>query len=223
MSILRFVLLTSLALGLSSTAFAQSVVYDNTANDLGLENDLLPAGVNASVVRGSEVTLAGSDRRVTRIDFLLRIRGAGRATFDTQMRFYANDGAGGSPGTLLWESAVVPRLIDSGAPLQYSYDVPSVTVPNTFTWALEITSRSGNTAAMGPSLFAPPVTGAAAGGAWEETAPGSWVFTAGSPFGSRIEAIGLAVPVLPPLGMFFLVGGVALIGARLALRSRSRT
>lgn len=198
-------LLALSALGAVAHTAAAATVYDNTTTYANTENTLLAAGEVESRQHGNEVTLAGTERAVTSITTVIRIYGAGVATFDIRFRFYRNDGPDGQPGTLLWESALIHRLIDSGAPFQYTFDVPSVLVPDTFTWTVQISNRQGNMARMGPSEYNPPTVGSAPFGFWRLNESEMWEYTGldEPPFGARTlaEATPVAVDDAAVLGV----------------------
>jgi len=220
----RPTILLATLLSAASVADAQVVVYDNTTTYAGTENLLLSGGQSDSSEHGNEITLRGANRSVTAIHVVLRIQGAGPATFDARVRLYRNDGPGGMPGTALWSSALTPRIIDSGAPLQYSFVVPEIVVPETFTWTIEVQNRTGNSSELGPSHFDPPTTGSARSGYWKRigAGPTDWELTglAQPPFGARITAIGTPIPALTGWGVTVLM--IALMGAGIAtLRRRS--
>ena len=173
-----------------------AVVYDNTTTYQSVENELLSSGQMASGEHGNHVQLAGTERYVTSLMYKLRIAGAGVASFNIVFRFYANDGVDGRPGTLLWESAPVFRVIDSGAPVTYTQTVPSVLVPDSFTWTVQVSNRQGNMARMGPSEYHPPSVGSATPGVWQRTG-NDWELVAlqEPPFGARLSADAVATGI----------------------------
>jgi hypothetical protein len=179
------------ALSLATGGAHASDVYQNTTNRVGTVHALLGAGMAGSPERGNAITLGGTDRVASRFEWKLRIGDSGVATFDTVIRLYANDGPGGGPGTRLWDSGPRRTIIDSGADLTYSATLPPIALPDTLTWTVQVTGRTGsNQSVMGPPHFNPPVVGSAPFGYWERTAQGSWV-SAGPdepPFGARLVA-----------------------------------
>jgi hypothetical protein len=179
--------------GMSAQALATDV-YRNTTTRLTTMNPLCPAGAAASIVeRGDAVTLAGTEREVTGIAVMMRIGDSGVATWDMRVRFYANDGPAGSPGTPLWDSGSQFCVIDSGIDLPYFFYVPGVRVPDTFTWTAEISNRAGgNQSALGLPHYSPPTIGSALSGYWERMAGvGAWSLAGLNepPFGARVEAV----------------------------------
>jgi hypothetical protein len=77
---------------------------------------------------GTQVSLAGSDRKVTKIEI-----GLGYPTGDRNIhtRIFANDGPGGAPGTQIWASPWIAMPWGRGMVVQ-AFDVPLVTVPRTY-------------------------------------------------------------------------------------------
>lgn len=187
--------LTMVALARPSLATA-AVVYDNTTTYQSTENELLSSGQTASGEHGNQVQLTGTERFVTSLTYRLRIAGAGVASFNIRIRFYANDGLDGRPGTVLWESPVQFRVIDSGAPITYTLTVPSVLVPDSFTWTVQVSDRQGNMARMGPSEYHPPTIGGAVPGYWQRNG-NDWelVGLQEPPFGARVSADAVATGI----------------------------
>jgi len=209
-AILAFV--TAVAITLPTVATAAVLVYDNTTTYRFAENELLPAGQTASGEHGNQLQLVGTERYVTSLMYKLGIAGAGATSFNIRVRFYANDGLDGRPGTLLWESPLQFRVIDSGGPNTYTLTVPSVLVPDTFTWTVQVSNRQGNMARMGPSQYHPPTVGSAVPGFWQHTG-NDWVLvgTQELPFGARVSA------EAAPLGIDDDVASPALQNERLAV------
>lgn len=175
-----------------------TVVYQNTSNPSGVVNALLTIGQANSTEHGNTVTVAGTERIVTNVTVNLRILGAGVATFNRELRLYRNDGPNGRPGTLLWASGPLFGVIDSGAPIPYSFAVPNIAVGGSFTWTIQITNRQSNQAQMGPNEYNPPSVGSAPFGYWRRTGlgPDDWEFTGQdeAPFGARIDAVACPTP-----------------------------
>jgi hypothetical protein len=93
---------------------------------------------SASGETGCQITLAGTDRVVD--EFLFGYYGYGSAgdppNINVHIKFYANDGAKGAPGTVLFESG--PVKLNHFGPNNVTLSGPGVTVPDTFTWAITI-------------------------------------------------------------------------------------
>ena len=144
-------------------ATAQTVIYDNTVNPSG---GLSFTGLEI----GDEVLPATDERAVTQL--LVGVSQQGFAgTADLQARLYANDGSGGAPGTLLWESILFDDVELSGEVELIAFDVPDVEVPDIFTWTIQISDT--DPVAVGVPHFHPPEVGASPDHAWFG-GPGSW-------------------------------------------------
>ena len=115
-----------------ATAFG-GIVFDNSvSNNQGITTASLPQ-------LGDEVTAAGTLRTVTELDIGVTSQGAA-ATADLQAFLYANDGSGGAPGTLLWQSSVHSGVSLNTVNELISFSVPSIVVPDTFTFTASITN-----------------------------------------------------------------------------------
>ncbi len=143
----------ALALGLTSAANAQEVVFDNSTNLLG---NLIN---NRDQERGDSATLAGTDRSVTVLSLFLR-SSAGNVNADVQVRLYDGGDSGAEPGTLLWASGVFSQMAIAAGTNQYDFAVPNVAVGNQVTWTVELTRITGDpTNGVGPRFISPPTVG----------------------------------------------------------------
>ncbi|APW64096.1 PEP-CTERM sorting domain-containing protein [Paludisphaera borealis] len=170
------------------------LIFDNSsAGDQGITT-------TGALQIGGEVTAApGTPRAVTELDLGFTSQGLS-VTGDLQAFLYANDGAGGAPGTLLWQSAVMTGVAINSTNTLIAFSVPSVVVPDTFTFTGAITNASGN-------LGYVPAVGAAIGAfnqAWVGS-PGAWS-TLPSVFEIEARVISQAVP--EPSSMALLSVGV---------------
>jgi hypothetical protein len=173
------VVLSCLACGTNARA---DVVYDNTVAGLSLYYHPDYPGVEF----GDQVTLGGTARVVTTFEVILYSEVP--STADLQGRFYANDGAGGVPETLLWSDVLSNLTVDqiTAATFDLSSLVPAVVVPDTFTW----TVSAGNMD-VGVIMYDPPLVGFSADAFWEYGASWQEYWFGGDPvanFGARIEA-----------------------------------
>jgi hypothetical protein len=131
----------------TSPVNAPQVVYDNTTHD-GREE----VGLGAEEI-GGQITLAGTARVVD--DFAFGYYGYGDPSHPSQLpdvnahiKFYANDGPNGAPGTVLFESGAV-KLNHFGLN-DVTLSGLATTVPDTFTWTIAIAEH-------GPQVWAAPV------------------------------------------------------------------
>lgn len=165
--------------------------YSNLTTYTQMDHNLLASGEVNSPEHGNTITLAPiAAPTARRIDVSMRLYGGGVATYDARVRFYANDGPAGAPGTLLWTSGLIHTLADSGAPTGFSTPVPNIALPPTFTWTVQVFNRQGIMDRLTVAEYNPPTVGTAASGVWVRTGPGAsdWALTALNepPFGSRI-------------------------------------
>ena len=141
---------------------------------------------------GNQVTVAGTDRFVTQLGIEIYSQNGffpnGTPGFaDFQAQLYANNGVGGQPGSLLWQSSVVHVNYPGGLTL-LTFAVPDVLVPNTFTWTLEY----GNTSPIPPALpsASAPTIGSSDGSFWFRAPSSAWTHaTGGGEFMAQIEAV----------------------------------
>ncbi len=146
-----------------------AIVYNNTTTSLNQINQLLGQGQINSLEHGNQITLAGHQRMVNTFAMRMRVNAPGACTFQMRLRLLANDGPGGTPGTELWNSGYMPRVIDSGFDMTYTMMVPNVRVPQTFTWSVQVIERSLNMGPMGPAEYSPPTVGSAVLGYWRNS------------------------------------------------------
>lgn len=216
--------------GLSALALvglAQEAVFRNTA---AATNYFFPTLSEA----GDEVTLAGTNRSVTEIS-IYYISDITTVQGDEQMvvRFYANDGSGGAPGTLLWESAPIlvrPRPVapDRAGWFVQRVVVPNVTVPNTFTWTVQFSGVANVVGdRVGLHLFGPPDVGSSGDDFWFRDASNNWQRSQGTgqppyrSFGATIWAGGF--PTTPyqnvddPMDPVFIPAGMLEFGDEISV------
>jgi hypothetical protein len=144
--------------GLAGLAGASGgeIIYDNTRTSTGSTSF-------SALQIGDEIEPAGRDRNVLQLEIgLTHAFGAGTA--DVQARLYANDGSDGEPGTLLWESDVLDDVAFTGGFDLVTFEVPSVEVPELFTWTVQISDTEPM--AVGLPQFHPPTVGSSPDHAW---------------------------------------------------------
>lgn len=201
-----------LAVGVLAFASAQTsradLVYADTVN-------LTPYVLNSSnYIVGDEIILAGTSRLATNFTFEFWSSGLSSSA-TVQIRFYLNDGTGGAPGTLLWDSGIdtlftiSPNLLTTnGATLSYD---PEVVVPNQFTWTVQFDNLGGGTA--GVPIYTPPNVGGNFSDYWQNDGTGWLLKTNASTdmsFGASLQA---TVPEPSTLALA-LVGAAGLLIAR---------
>lgn len=140
----------------AAQAATADVIYDNTTTGTGSRSF-------TQLQIGDEVDAAGSARLVTELHIGITMQGqAGSA--DLQARLYANDGRGGSPGSLLWEGPILDNVSLTGGDDLIRFDVPRVEVPGAFTWTVQISDA--RPVAAGLPHYHPPGVGSSPDRAW---------------------------------------------------------
>jgi hypothetical protein len=140
--------------GFAVTAPAPVTVYDNTTND---NRSTVATGPDRDCATGNQVTLSGSARVVT--DFLFGYVVDNDAT--VTVKFWANDGSKGAPGTCLFSSG--PFEVPAGNPMVKTLSSLSVEVPDTFTWTVHsptvglIGYGPATVGSCGPAWYSGPV------------------------------------------------------------------
>ena len=81
------------------------------------------------------MTLAGSKRTVSSFEFLYRLN-SGQGDETARVRFYANDGPGGEPGTVLYDSGTVAIAVSGTSYFPVLLSGLSLVVPDSFTWTI---------------------------------------------------------------------------------------
>jgi hypothetical protein len=194
------------------------IIYDNTTTRFG--TSLLFSALQI----GDEVQAAGTARLVSELQIGVSQQGVA-GTADLQARLYANDGPGGQPGSLLWESLVRNDVALTGGIDLITFPVPLVLVPDTFTWTIQISDA--RPVAVGLPFFHPPTVGSSPDYLWFG-GPGSWTRqTVPNPANlmARVTAEGGPVAIPEPssaaLALAGLVGG--LLAAARVRRTRRAT
>lgn len=171
-----------------STPASADLIFDNTTRPLGaMLFTGLPIGNEVRVEDG------GLGLSVTQLEIGVNQQGT-PGTADLRAFLYANDGADGAPGTLLWSSAIMTDVGLTGGNDLIAFAVPSVAVPNIFTWAIQISNAAP--VAVGIPAYNPPVVGNVLH-SWFK-ASGGWSsldsIGASGHFGARISATVAGVP-----------------------------
>jgi hypothetical protein len=128
-----------------------SLVYDNTSGVV-VDSKFNPGEFEF----GDQVSLGGSNRVVTGFQFAYQLQG-GDGNETATVRFYANDGPSGAPGTKLFESTPLSISNTGGVFTAGNLANLGVTVPSSFTWSVLFGHVTGDTAMTG--IFNPPTVG----------------------------------------------------------------
>jgi hypothetical protein len=176
------------------------LIFDNTTRFLG------PINFTALPI-GDEVQVSGTGSKVTDLQIGVnqqKIAG----TANLQAFLYANDGAGGIPGSLLWQSALMTNVALTGGNDLIDFAVPSIAVPTTFTWAIQISNTQP--VAAGVPSFNPPSVGSVLHG-WFG-GPGKWTNLDGERVDAHFMARIQATTAIPEPSTFVAVCLTLLIG-----------
>lgn len=191
----------SAALGVPVYAQAAStLIYDNS------DSSFTGAFSVTSLWLGDEVRLPpGESRIINLLEVGVNSQGI-PATTDIQARLYSNDGIGGAPGTLLWESDLQVDVSLSGGNDLIGFDVPNITVPDIFTWVVQTSDSSPVEAGL--PIFGSPSIGMSPDFGWFGSGtPGSlWAMldATSNPQGVPVQFLARvhAVAVPAPLPLF---------------------
>ena len=126
-------LLVIASLLMASLPSQASIVYDSSTGALlGLQSRDVPG-----LQLGDEITIGGTDRVVT--EFVVQYGTAAGATGNEtlRVRFLANDGPSGEPGSLLYDSGAL-ALAPSPSLTTFTLGGLSVLVPDTITFTFEV-------------------------------------------------------------------------------------
>jgi len=208
--------ITALLLGLSLLWFAASqagatpaVVYDNTSGTL-VDSQFNPGGFEF----GDQITLGGSNRVVTQFQFAYQLQG-GDGNETATVRFYANDGPSGAPGTQLFQSNPISISNTGGVFVAGNVMNLDVSVPNSFTWSVLFGNVTGDTVTTG--IFNPPTVGSSDPSFYWIRQNGQWskapLGTGPANLYARITADNVVVPE-PSTGLLLAVGLLALARRR---------
>lgn len=217
---------------LNSTPSAAATIYDNSVNDLLTRFNPGTAQI------GDEITLAGTERYLTRFDF--EYWGTNTANpfafsgnVKAEVRFYLNDGpmfnGYATPGTKFFDSG----LFGGFGPTPRStlvFTIPGGDFPSTglfipgsdITWSVQFSGMAG-TDSVGVDLYNPPVVGGTVPATgqqdyWQNTGGGWQLLTNNVPmnFGARFFASADPVPEPSALPLTALGSCLAWVIARRA-------
>ena len=189
---------------------APAVVYDNTSGTLA-DSQFNPGQFEF----GDQITLGGTNRVVTAFQFAYQLVG-GDGNETATVRFYANDGAAGAPGTKLFQSNPISISNTGGVFASGSLINLDVPVPSSFTWSVIFGNTSGDTATTG--IFNPPVVGSSDPSFYWINQNNQWSkasFGSAGPanFYARVTADAVVVPE-PSTGLLLAAGLLALARRR---------
>jgi hypothetical protein len=190
------------AILLAGNAIAGENVYRNGPADQRTSSFFRLASVTNGVSNewGDQVTLAGVGRTITEMSvYTFGDFAAPTGAEKIRIRLYANDGSQvgappkATPGTVLWDSGFLSMKAGWRA---QRIVVPSVVVPNTFTWTASFSGTSGmpfNRAGL--CYFGPPTIGESDNSLWrrnDDASPWSYVVSNWTNGSSAYGSLGAA-------------------------------
>ncbi|MCL5096595.1 MAG: SUMF1/EgtB/PvdO family nonheme iron enzyme, partial [Candidatus Omnitrophica bacterium] len=193
---LALAMLGILTLAASASA---GVVFDNSAN-------FLADYCFAPDEFGDQIQLGGdpSERVLTRFEFQYHLSFNASGDEKAELRFYRNDGPGGAPGTMFYDSGLFAITPGDNTVTAQDLDLP---VPDTFTWTVRFNGIEGMENA-GLPFYNPPTVGSSPGTYWEKTGGLHWIASdlsaSGGPpanFEARAFAIAGSPPPMPALSL----------------------
>jgi len=151
-----------------TSAFPASTVYDNT-------NSIDGWGGWSVYENGNQITLDGTDRKITSFTFNYSVLTAGENPF-ARVRFLKNDGISGKPNTVLYDSGELEIPSGEGE-FRYTINGLNTLVPDTFTWSVLLGNNASITGegwynTLAPVAFLRQTTHAPTIGTWDNT----WYF-----------------------------------------------
>jgi hypothetical protein len=152
---------------------ADTLVYNNTSNYLG--NSYYVASEF-----GDQITLSTSttDRYLTKFMFEYTSAHGNDGNETAWLRFYRNDGLGGIPGSLFFDSRNLPGYatdipLPRGNANQVEISGVTILVPNTFTWTVQFSNVAASET-VGLTMYNPPTVGSNFDDYWEKSGT-TWV------------------------------------------------
>jgi len=204
---LKAVFLSAGLCSLPSLCFSQ-IVYNNPGTGT---NSYYPTTLEA----GDQITLFGPQRTLSQFQFEYYFSGTTVSTQTWTLRLYANDGTTNSPGSALYLGEARPISLGPNGYTRETINFPLssnlVTLPDTFTWAVQF-SNLGPGQTAGLLVSGPPIVGSSFNDFWQRDSSGVWstMKINGAPFSDFVAQVS-AVPepgvlALGGLGALLLAG-----------------
>lgn len=217
---LKLLVLAAVVSAASMTSRADTLVFNNTSNYLGTSY-YVPSEFGDQINLSSATT----DRYLTKFTFEYTSAHGNSGDERVWLKFYANDGAGGAPGTVLYDSRfafptdiAMPRgnanLVDlTGV---------SIRVPDSFTWTVQFSNVAASET-VGLIMYDPPTVGTDFDDYWEKTTAG-WVTKRlpGSAYSFGAVAYAVAIPE-PGTLQLGLLAGISALGFLFQRRASKRS
>lgn len=203
--ILKAIALLAASLTLCTSGLSQSaeIVYNNTTSPLGQQ-------YISDLEFGDQVTLDGQNRLLSQFQFEYFTSLTPAASKQGILSIYQNNGTGGAPSTLVFESNPITLL--NGFNQVVISGISGVTLPTTFTWTVKFAGLTG-TETAGLLLYDPPSIGSSADDFWQKNAFGAWGLQRlqGGNINANFSAKIAAVPE-PSAVQIVMLAGVCYLG-----------
>ena len=221
---LKLLVLAAVVSAASMTSRADTLVYNNTSNYLGTSYYV------ANTEFGDQITLSPSttDRYLSKFMFEYTTGHGNSGDEKVWLRFYAMDGPGLTPGSILFDSRTAGFATDipltSGTAEQVYVDLNDtrILVPNSFTWTVQFSGVAASET-VGLIMYAPPTVGTSFDDYWEKSGTG-WVTKRLAPnnysFGALAYAVAVPEPGTLQLGV---LAGISALGFLFQRRMSKRS
>ncbi len=167
-----------------------AVVYDNSST-----NSFLGQYYGSTNEFGDQIKMAGIsyDRTITKFQFDYYLQVLTTGTEKGTLNFYANNGAGGGPGTLLYSSGLFGLNRGYNTVTADGLFVPVGS--DTFTWTVSFSGMQPGEQ-FGLLFYNPPVLGTSFDDYWEKVG-GVWTLKKFSTTGGAVANFGAVVTAVP--------------------------
>lgn len=207
--------LGAFALLAAKLAGAQVLAYDNSAHFSGSHFPHLTPGQSTSEIElGDQITLNAPGQTLFKISVIFESWSQTAGTVDIYMRFYANDGPSGAPGTVIYDGGWFGDMLHHPGLNSIDFEVPLIVAPQTFTWTVRLANRVGSTGEFGAAYFDPPVVGSSDDFIWISEGGSPWVpySWGGMPVANLGAQVHALVP--EPASALVLLAGFGLFARR---------
>lgn len=200
-----------------------AIVYDN----LGGAVTAVHAGFQNSEL-GDQVTLGGTERALTEISISYRgdftDHGLDGDEF-VSIQFYENDGIGGIPGTMFYQTALIPILSPSATTSPQVFgdlltvSLPNVLAPDVFTWSIIRYGMTIPSDTVGLITGGTPTVGSSGDFTWLDNGTG-WFQATLTNYHAAISANAVPVPAAAWLFGTALIGLIGVPKSRKAAKTK---
>lgn len=217
-----FDLNTATVAGRATPGAVYSNVDNFTGNAYANGGAANQAGNTITTLVADDILMAGPSS-ITSFTFSVANFNTVAVSARARVRFYAADGAGGTPGTVITGFSFNPISFAASSVNTFTGNVAAFVLPAAFWAGITFDNNTGGTGAtaaqlnnLGQGIFDPPVVGSSGNIAFQTTGAGS--FLANNPAGSTFNFTGLGAPIAnfgwefiptPGAAALFGIAGVA--------------